>query len=214
MEVIKIAIVDDHQLFANSLAQLIETFDDCEVSLIARNGKEFQHKLDGCPIIPDVILLDVNMPVMNGPDTLKWIKGQNINTKVLALSMDDSEDTVLSMLRHGAKGYLLKDIHPDMLQKALREVIENGFFHTEEVSKILIDSLTKEEDEVNIKLKPKELEFLKLVCTEMTYKEIAETMAMSPKTIDGYRESLFSKYGIKNRVGLVLFVIKNKIFEL
>lgn len=211
---IKIAIVDDHQLFANSLAQLIETFDECEVSLIARNGKEFQHKLDGCKDTPDVILLDVNMPIMNGPDTLKWIKEQNIDTKVLALSMDDSEDTVLSMLRHGAKGYLLKDIHPDMLQKALSEVIENGFFHTEEVSKILIDSLTKEEDDVQIKLKPKELEFLKLVCTEMTYKEIANEMSMSPKTIDGYRENLFSKYGMKNRVGLVLFVIKNKIFEL
>lgn len=207
----KVAIVDDHVLFASSLTNLINTFQGFEATFHVRNGLELQKKLED--ETPDLILLDINMPVMDGYQTAEWLFQNHPSIKFLTLTMDDDEFAVLKMLRFGAKGYLLKDIHPDHLQTALTEVMETGYYHSSKVSDILVRSLRPENREP-VQIKENELTFIKLACTELTYKEIADQMNLSPKTIDGYRQELFNRFHIKNRVGLVMFALKNNLFKI
>ncbi len=207
----KVVIVDDHLLFAQSLEGLVNSFEDFEVLYHALNGKELQTKFIQIEKLPDLILLDINMPVMNGMETMEWLHNHHPEVKVLALSMDDNEETIIKMLRKGARGYLLKDIHPEVFHNAMSEVINKGFYYSERVTNSLLHTLDKKEE---INLKERELEFLKLACTEMTYKEIAAKMFLSPKTIDGYRETLFDKLEVRSRIGLVLYAIKNKLFQI
>ncbi|MCB0474902.1 MAG: response regulator transcription factor, partial [Flavobacteriaceae bacterium] len=158
------------------------------------------------------VLMDLNMPIMNGAEATSWLQKNEPDIKVLALSMDDDENSILRMIRSGAKGYLLKDIHPDTLLEALNGVLKEGFYHTKKVSDTLVHSLQPNgglKKNEHIDLADREIEFLKLVSTEMTYKEIADIMNLSPKTIDGYREQLFKKLDVKNRIGLVIYALKN-----
>lgn len=209
----KVAIVDDHALFAGSLERLINSFPNFTAIYHVRNGMELQKKLTIEKMIPDVVLLDVNMPVMNGFETAEWLSSSFPLVKFIALTMDDDESTIIKMLRLGAKGYLLKDINPDNLKMALNEVIGKGYYHSENVSKMLIRSLNPNKD-TSLFLKDNELTFIQLACSEMTYKEIAEIMNLSPKTIDGYRHELFNRFEVKNRVGLVIFALKNNLIKL
>ena len=213
MKKYSIAIVDDHLLFAQSLESLVASFGDYEVIFHATNGKNFIEKLDNHERIPDIILLDINMPIMSGIDTMMWIKENRPELKAIALSMDDSEETIIKMLRLGAKGYLLKDIHPDVFKRAITDVIEKGFYYSDRITNTLLDTLDKKEHEKDVFLKDREVQFLKLACTERTYKEIASEMYLSPKTIDGYRETLFDKLEVRSRIGLVLYAIKHKFIE-
>lgn len=209
-----VAIVDDHLLLAGSLEKLINTFEGFSVLFQARNGLELQNKLKGVKKDPDIILLDINMPVMDGFETVAWLTENRPKIKVLALSMEDDEEVILKMLRGGAKGYLLKDIHPDKLEESLREVIDKGYYHSEKVAATLLHSIQPSNKEEKITFKENEITFLKLACSEMTYKEIADVMNLSPKTIDGYRQELFNKLHIKNRVGLVIYALKNNITQI
>jgi len=206
-----IVIVDDHALFAQALKTLINTFDKYNVLYHVKNGEELVEKLKSPENIPDICLLDINMPVMNGIETMQWLTRHKPQIKGLALSMDDEETTVIRMLRAGAHGYLLKDINPAVLQDAFRDVLEKGFYYSDKITNTVLSSLHRAEEETV--LKDREIEFLKYVCTEKTYKEIAGEMFLSPKTIDGYREALFEKLQIKSRVGLVIYAIKNKIYK-
>ncbi|QNJ99015.1 response regulator transcription factor [Constantimarinum furrinae] len=209
-----IVIVDDHLLFAGSLEKLVNSFEGFKVLFQAKNGRDLQTKLIAEEELPKIILLDINMPVMDGFETAKWLSKNHSEIKVLALSMDDDETTILKMLKAGAKGYLLKDIHPDMLKEALNEVIDKGYYHSQKVAATLLHSLRSGKKEKEIEFKENELTFLQLACSEMTYKEIAGVMNLSPKTIDGYRQDLFNKLNIKNRVGLVIYALKNDIIKL
>jgi DNA-binding NarL/FixJ family response regulator len=206
-----IVIVDDHVLFAQALKTLINTFDHYRVLYHVKNGEELIEKLGVPENVPDIVLLDINMPVMNGIETMQWLTRHKPGIKGLALSMDDEESTVIHMLRAGAHGYLLKDINPQVLSDAFHDVLEKGFYYSEKITNTVLNSLHKNETE--LVLKDREIEFLKWVCTEKTYKEIASEMFLSPKTIDGYREALFEKLQIKSRVGLVIYAIKNKIYK-
>ena len=208
---IKIAIVDDHLLFASSLEKLIHTFPGYKVLFHSKNGLDLQEQLIANGVLPEVILLDINMPVMDGHETILWLTENHPDIKVLVLSMDDNEDVILKMLRNGAKGYLLKDIHPDKLKEAISEVLEKGYYHSDKVSAALLNSIGNDGKQNSPVFKENELTFMKLACSEMTYKEIADIMNLSPKTIDGYRQELFNKLQIKNRVGLVLYALKNNI---
>ncbi|MBC9796333.1 response regulator [Sinomicrobium weinanense] len=208
-----IAIVDDHLLFAQSLISLVSTFNKYKVLFHALNGKEFITEMENRERVPDLVLLDINMPVMDGLETMAWIKQHNPELKVLALSIDDREETIIKMLRLGARGYVLKDIHPDIFKKAVEDVLTKGFYFSDRITNTILDSIDKKEDTTKLRLKEREMEFLKLACTERTYKEIAENMFLSPKTIDGYREVLFEKLEVKSRVGLVLYAIKHKLIE-
>lgn len=206
----RIIIVDDHQLFSQSLELLINSFKDFEVINHFENGKTFISYLqENSQTDADLILLDVNMPVLDGVSTMKWIKENRPSLKVIALSVNDEEEVIIKMLANGAKGYLLKDTSPEIFKDAIISVIEKGFYFTELVSGMLVKKAN--DDSKKISLKEKELVFIKHACTEKTYKEIASEMCLSPKTIDGYRECLFDKLEIKTRIGLVLYAIKNKI---
>lgn len=213
----KIALVDDHQLFRDGLSEIISGFPDCEVVLEADNGADFINKLRP-PNIPDIVLLDINMKEMDGFQTVTWIRTQHPQIKVIALSMYEDESSIIRMLRSGACGYILKDIRKQELHQAILLVAEKGFYHSDLVTGKLIHSIHAMDQDVHndmnglLKLSSKELEFLRLVCSELTYKEIAQSMGLSPYTIDGYRDSLFEKLNIKSRVGLVLYAIKRRIF--
>lgn len=210
-----ISLVDDHVLLRNGLANLLRDLE-YDVLYEASNGKEFIEKVSTIAV-PDVVLMDINMPVMDGYETTLWLKTNYPDTKVLALSMYDDENAIIRMLKNGAKGYILKDCEPQELKGAINSVLSKGFYYSEMVTGRLINSINqfdnKEGSSVKeiLGLNKKEIEFLKLSCTELTYKEIAEKMFVSPRTIDGYRDGLFEKLNIRSRVGLVLFAIKNGI---
>ncbi len=210
-----IAIVDDHSLFARSLEKLINSFPQFRVVFHAKNGVELQERIGNNPNgIPEIVLLDINMPVMDGFETAEWLTKNHPKVKIMTLSMEDDEQSILKMLRKGAKGYLLKDINPEILNLALIELIEKGYYHSEKVSETLLHSLTSFEDGSVLDFKENELTFIQLACSEMTYKEIADVMDLSPKTIDGYRQDLFKRLKIKNRVGLVIFALKNNLMKI
>ncbi|WP_268846337.1 response regulator transcription factor [Flavobacterium aestivum] len=209
MDKIKIIIVDDHVLFSESLSYLVGSFKEFEVIGNYGNGREFISALSEETLMPNVILLDINMPIMNGVETMKWIKENHPNLKVIVLSVNDDENTIMKMMADGVKGYLLKDTSPNQFREALLEVYNKGFYYSERISSCLINELRNGHNRVF--LKEREVEFIKLACTEKTYNEIAVEMHLSPKTVDGYRENLFQKLEIKTRIGLVLYAMKNKI---
>jgi DNA-binding NarL/FixJ family response regulator len=213
METHKVVIVEDHTLILEAISELVNSFDNFEVMYLCKNGEELVTKLKSAKNIPELILMDVNMPIMNGVETTYYLKENYPDVKVIALSVVEDEQAIIEMLKAGAKGYLLKDVEKYTLELALNEVIKKGFYHTKNVSDILIKSLNEDEGKI-LKLKDREKEFIKLVCTELTYKEIADKMFLSPKTIDGYRDALFQKLNVKNRIGLVVYAIKHNIFEI
>jgi DNA-binding NarL/FixJ family response regulator len=209
-----IALADDHVLLRKGLADLV-TNQGYTVLFQADNGEEFLEKLKSNDD-PDIVLLDINMPRKDGYDTALWLKRNKPGIRVLALSMYDDENAIIRMLKNGARGYILKDAEPAELKTAIESVLKRGFHYSEMVTGKLIHTInTMDEDDSDIKntfgLNEKEITFLKLAASEMTYKEIAERMNLSPRTIDGYRDELFEKLNIKSRVGLVLFAIKNGI---
>ncbi|MGB0891929.1 MAG: response regulator [Flavobacteriaceae bacterium] len=206
-----VVIVDDHVLLSQAISELVNGFENFEALYTCKNGKELLSKLKSSEIQPEVILMDVNMPVLNGIETTRQLSNDYPNIKVIALSVEEEEKTILEMLRCGARGYLMKDTKKEILEEALNTTIEKGYYYTNTISQLLIGSLNKKEEDVI--LKDREVEFLKLACSEKTYKEIAEAMCLSPKTIEGYRDSLHEKLNIKNRIGLVLYAIRNNFFE-
>lgn len=208
----KVVVVDDHTLLSQAIQAMVNTFTNFSVLYTCKHGKDLTEKFEKDKNnIPDVVLMDINMPIMNGIETTEWISNNYSNVKVVALSVEDDDATVLQMLKAGAVGYLLKDTEKSILEKALIEVAGNGFYHTKNVTNLLLKSITGKLDN-QIELKEKELELLKLSCTELTYKEIADKMCLSPKTVDNYRNDLFTKLNVKNRIGLVIYAIKNKIY--
>ncbi len=209
---IKVALVDDHELLRNGLARIIERFENYEVIFEAGNGKEFIDKLVIYPK-PDIILLDISMPEMDGFETAEWIKKNLPESRILVLSMSDNESTVIRMINLGARGYILKDSKPVELRAAFDHIIEKGYYSNDLVSSRLIYEL-QHGTLKHLDISPKEKAFLQLVCSDLTYKEIAERMNASPRTIDNYRDNLFNKFDIRSRVGLALFAIKQGFYQI
>lgn len=207
-----IVLVDDHVLLRNGLSTLITDLG-FNVLYECNNGKQLTEKINK-DNAPDLVLMDINMPEMDGFETTQWLKNNFPLVNVIALSMFDDESSIIRMLKNGARGYILKDINPAELKQAINSVMTKGFYYSELVSGSLLHSIANaQEGDGVLSLKDREIEFLKLVCTEMTYKEISDKMNLSPRTIDGYRDDLFQKLGVKSRVGLVLFAIKCRIIS-
>ena len=213
METIKVAIVDDHKLVSKALENMISLNPNFQVTMNCFNGQDFIDELRQMKKHPDVVLMDINMPIKNGIETTAELSRIFPNLKVIALTMEDNESTIIKMLTAGAKGYLLKDMSPDILFDAINIVHEKGIFYTDLVTQSLLKIKSEEKiiGELNESLKDREVEFIKLACSELTYKDIAEEMCLSPRTIDGYRDSVFVKLNVKTRVGIVLFAIKHNI---
>ena len=213
-----VALVDDHVLLRSGLASLIRGFGEFDVLFEACSGRDLIRQLQ-CFRRPDIVLLDINMPDMDGFETACWLRRNYPEIKVLALSMYDTDSSVVRMLKNGAKGYILKDIEASELRMALESIMEKGYFYTDNVTGKLIHTISSlDEPELRVRrlltLNERELEFMKLVCTEWTYKEIADRMYLSPRTIDGYRDALFEKLNVRTRVGLAMYAVKNGIVSL
>ena len=209
-----IVLADDHVLLRNGLAELVKSLGHT-VLFEAANGKDLILKLEE-KNLPGIVLLDINMPEMDGYETAQWLRQHHPDVKVLALSMYDNETSIIRMLKCGARGYILKDSEPSELKAAIHALTEKGFYYSDLVSGKLMHAINQMEDEGgNLKalvpLNARETDFLKYACTELTYKEIADKMFVSPRTIDGYRDALFEKLNVKTRVGLVMYAIRNGI---
>lgn len=214
----RIALVDDHVLLRNGLAGLINTFPGYSVVFEADNGRDFINQLANFPE-PDIILLDITMPEMNGPETATWIQKHLPLARVLVLSVMDSESMIINMLKRGAKGYILKDSKPAVFRQALDSIRDSGFYMNDLVSNKMLNYLANEggmgrEAGALAGITEREMQFLKLSVSDLTMKEIADRMNVSARTVDGYRDELFRKLNVQSRIGLVLFAIKNGLQKL
>lgn len=209
-----IVIVDDHLLIAKALEGIIGNFGDFEVIYVAENGKDLIEKLENGEKIPDIILLDISMPLMDGFETAFWLKVNHPNIKVMALSMQGDDNSVIKMIKNGAKGYLLKNTHPKDLETALSKLNSDGFFYPDWASKIIFSNINGDKGyEKTVRISDREKEFLTYTVTELSYKEIAEKMCCSPRTVESYRDQLCEKLDLKTRVGLAVFALKNGFAE-
>ncbi|WP_276875956.1 response regulator transcription factor, partial [Chryseobacterium joostei] len=198
-----IVIVDDHILIAKALEGIIDNFNEFEVIYVCENGKDLIQKFEEGNPIPDIILLDISMPIMDGFETAAWLAKHHPNIKVMALSMQGDDNSVIKMIKNGAKGYLLKNTHPKDLETALTRLDTDGFFYPEWASKIIFSNFNKDQEaEITVKISDREKEFLKYTVTELSYKEIADRMCCSPRTVESYRDQLCDKLDLKTRVGL------------
>lgn len=212
----KVALVEDHTMVRRALVRLLEDMG-FSVCLDCSDGQDLMNRIDRNNL-PDVVLMDINMPVMNGYETTRWLSDTFPLVKVLALSMLDREEDVIRMIRNGARGYIVKDSDPAVLNKAINTLMTEHFYYSDLLSGALVHRIRKMDEEGlgggTVKLKEREVEFLKYACTEMTYKQIADVMCLSPRTVDGYRDDLFEKLAVTSRVGLVLYAIKNGIVSI
>lgn len=210
-----IVIVDDHLLIAKALTGIIENFKQYEVLYECENGEELQDKFRIKANVPSIVLLDISMPVMDGFATALWLREQHPEVLVMALSMQDDEQSLIKMIRCGARGYLLKNVHPAELEKALDSLAKNGMYYPDWVtSKVFLSLADNNKDKVAASVfTEREKELLQYSVTEMSYKEIGEKMHCSTRTVESYRDNLFEKLGLKSRVGLAVYAIKNGFAE-
>ncbi|HET7001835.1 MAG TPA: response regulator transcription factor [Puia sp.] len=213
---VKIGLVDDHILMRDSLANAIKSFDGFEVSLLAENGQDFISKLNSTNI-PEILILDLNMPVMDGHETIYWLLKNHPEIKILVLSMYDA-DSLIHLIKVGVRGFVKKEAKPSELKQAIQSVLTTGTYCSTSVTSRLFSLMkdlgTKNSYWGTIILNECEISFLKLVATESTYKEIAQKMKISPRTVDNYRDALFLKLNVKSRVGLAVYAIKSGIVTL
>jgi len=209
---IQVALIDDHRLFRSGISSLINNFSGYQVMFEAANGKEFSQKVSK-KFKPDIALMDINMPEMDGIATTKWLRQNYPEINVIILSMFEDAEKVLTLVKMGIKGYLLKDAEPDDFKEALEAVSRGEIYYPAFVSKHLVNNLLVVPPVEGFKLNERESEFLKYAGTELTYKEIADRMNVSARTVDTYRDQLFDKLQVKSRVGLVLYAIKNKMID-
>jgi two-component system, NarL family, invasion response regulator UvrY len=214
----KLALVDDHTLFRKGLRTLIDMVgNQYDIIFEADNGLQLQ-QLISKDNEPDIILMDVNMPKMDGFETVTWLTENFPLVRILIVSMVEQEETIVRMLKLGVKGYLCKDVEPRELGEALEAVMNKGYYYTDFITGKLVHSIQQDRDtdtpRPQAHLNARELSFLQLACSELTYQEIAGKMFLSPKTIDGYRDALFEKLNARSRVGLVLYAIRNGLVKL
>ncbi len=213
-KIVKVAIADDHTLLRNALAKLINSFGNYTILFEAGNGQELREAIQKHQV-PDIVLLDVNMPGMDGFETTQWLNKNYPFIQILCLSMLSDEKSIIKMFRLGAKGYLLKNTEPEELKAALDSLANKTVYLSEYVSGKLVSGLQKDDGGLkDIILNEKEREFLRWTCSELSYKDIAGKLFVSPRTVDDYRQSLFNKLKVNSRVGLVMYAIKNGIVEL
>ena len=207
-------MADDHLLLRNALASLIDSFGDCKVIYHAGTGKDLTTKISAGPV-PDVVILDLNMPDMDGFETAEWMQKNFPKTHVLMLTMYDSELSLIRLLQAGVKGFLKKDIHPDELKFAIHSVVQSGYYYSNHTTGKLVNLFRNKPDSFSnlqkAMLSDQELIFLKLVCSDLTYKEIAQRMGLNPRSVDTLRDQMFFKLDVKSRVGLAMVAIRHGV---
>lgn len=211
---IDIVITDDHKLFRKGMASLLEDFEFINNINEAGNGIELLNLLEKANPFPDVVLLDLQMPEMDGMEVTPKIREKYPDLKIIILTMQDDEQIILHMIHAGVNGYLMKNAEPDELEKAIRSVIKKDLYFPEDISRLIYGSLHQQKTtRKEVDLTDRELEVLKLICKELTASEIASELMVSPRTVEGYRTRLLDKTGAKNLAGLVVFAFKNQIVK-
>jgi two-component system, NarL family, invasion response regulator UvrY len=206
----RLILADDHILLRDALAQLINNFEEFTVVATAGNGKEVIDLIETHNKI-DIVLMDLNMPIVDGYEAAKLLSKNRPDIKIVILTMYDSEIALIRLLQSGVNGFLKKDIHPTELKNALLTVASGEYYYSNHTT-VKIASLFRKKSSIERSiLNDMEIEFLKLASTDMTYKEIANAMKMTPRHIDNYRDALFTKLDVKSRVGLAIYAVKNGI---
>jgi two-component system invasion response regulator UvrY len=207
---IKIALVDDHVVLRRSLALLINTLGGFEVVIEAGNGADFLQQLSNS-ILPDIVLLDIAMPVMGGVETAILLQRQYPKLKIIVLTLVKNDHVKLRMIKSGARAYLFKDCESQELHAALNGVHENGYHFNEHLT---VDVLQEKPSFYKPPLNTQQRSFLRWAATGLTHREIAAKMQVSQRTVDSYRDTLFKKLDINTRVGLVKYAIRNGFIHL
>ena len=215
---IKIAIADDQKLFRKGITALIQTFEHMQVVFEAENGLELLALCESSANKPDIILLDLSMPEMNGLDALKLLKEKYPLIRVIILSSHEVESFILATIQAGANGYLAKNAEPEEVEQAIREVYKNDFYFTLPMLEIMRKGLVKKANIIKLddqdNLTNREKEVLGLICKQLSSHEIAEKLFLSNRTVEGHRNNLLLKTKSRNTTGLVLYALKHKLFDL
>ncbi|MBO0931278.1 response regulator transcription factor [Fibrella aquatilis] len=214
---IKLALVDDHNLFRRGIASILGQVADFDLVLEASNGQEFIDKIPRK--MPDVVLLDLQMPVLDGTATADYLREHYPLIKIIVLTMHDEDRMVLHLLEKGVSGYLLKDSDPDEVERAIRKVMDEGVYLNEFVSRAMLRKMTNKTTVVKqttlynskILLSEREKEVLKLICEGLSTAEISDKIFLSPRTVEGHRLRILEKTGTKNTAGMVAYAFKNDL---
>jgi two-component system, NarL family, invasion response regulator UvrY len=214
----KIILVDDHVIVRNGLRELIEKIGPYKIVDEFDNGESL---LQSLPLkeTPDLLVLDLNLPGMHGDRVMEELNAKKFKAPVLILTLNTEEPMIIKLFRAGVRGYLAKNCSATVLRSALDEIFRNGYYHNEFLAMSLRQNSKPDkktvQEQILEQLTAREKEFLALVCheSELTYEQIAEKMHVQHRTVDGYRESIFEKFGIRSKTGLVLFVLKHQLFE-
>jgi DNA-binding NarL/FixJ family response regulator len=213
-KIIRVALVDDHVLLRNALTILINSFENCRVVNESANGKEIKEAIES-DIVPDLIIMDLNMPVMDGFETAEYLHAEHPQIPILMLTMYDSELSLIRLLQTGVKGFLKKDIHPAELKFAIRSVVNSGFYYSNHTTGKLINLFRSNiEGQIPLQkslLSVQEIQFMQMICSDLTYKEVAQKMGLNPRSVDTLRDQLFIKLDVKSRVGLAMLAIRHGI---
>ncbi len=218
MAEIKVAIADDHKIFRKGVIISLRHFSNIKFIFEAENGQELLDYLASNEENPDVILMDLRMPVKDGIITTKYISENYPDIMVIVLTMHEDEKFVIHLMENGAHGYLLKSTEPDEIKKAIVEVLQKGYYLNNFVNRILLKrshNRNKTIPSLNdvIQISPKEKEVLTYICQEFTSAEIGEKMSISPRTVESIKDRLMERYGCKNTAGLVFFAVKNHLID-
>jgi DNA-binding NarL/FixJ family response regulator len=219
MELTKIDIVitDDHKLFRKGIAALLEDLEMVNKIYEAGNGEELLRLLKETKPLPDLILLDLNMPEMDGFEATKKLKKQFPEVKIIILTMEDDEQFILHLVNEGVNGYLNKSADTDEVELAIEKVMKMDFYFPDEISKLIFSNLKKfgkSKIKKKIEFSNQEKRVLELLCHEKTTTEIAEEMELGKRTIESYRKNMLEKTGARNMAGLIIYAMKNKVVEI
>jgi DNA-binding NarL/FixJ family response regulator len=214
MTKIRVGIVDDERLFIQGMRMILEQDEDLTVSFEAENGLELLEKLAEDENLADVVLLDLAMPLLDGVDTLLKIISLSIPIKVIILTSHYNDSMIVKLLDEGASGFLAKNEHPDIVIQTIKGVHRKGFFINDHIMQLIRDRrLLAKRKLVDIDLTHREIEILKLICKEYTNKEIADSLKISSRTVEGHRKSILEKIDCKNTAGMVIYAIEHKLYD-
>lgn len=215
MKKIKLAVVDDQLLFRRGIISLIREFEEIDVVIEAGNGKELIEAIKKRK--PHIVLLDLQMPVMDGIETTAYLSEKYPDIKILILTMHDDDEFILHLIEKGANGFLLKNNSIDIVIDAIYSIVDNGYYFNDRISKTMIKGLVRSKKIKpvfqSVSLSDREIEVIMLICKEYTNKEISERLCISIRTVENHRDKILEKTGARNTAGIVMFALKNNLLD-